>query len=286
MKKTLVIGGGAAGVIIVAVIAVVFFLISNIDGIVKAAVEKVGSDVTQTEVVLADVEISLSDGKGTLRGFRVTNPAGFRTDDAFKFDEISVTLDIASLSGDPVIIREIVIDGPEITYEFGKGGSNIDRLKGNVESYQPAKAGSAGSSEESEGPKIIIENLYLRNGKVSIAATGLIDDKMTTGLPDIHLKNIGKKSGGATPAEIAKQTMDAVLKNVGSAVSKIDISALTDKLSGQLEGATQALGAGATEGAKAAEGAASSLSGAAEDAAGSLSGAAEDAGSKLKKLFD
>lgn len=221
MKKILI------GVVVLVVIIAVgaFFLLGNLDSIVKAAVEKIGSDLTQTKVTLNDVNIEETSGKGVFRGFSVTNPNGFSDDDAFKFEEVSVTIDTASILSDPVIIKEVVIIGPEVVYEFGDDGTNLDRLNKNVQSK--AGSGSSGGGD-SEGPKFVIENLYLRDGKVAVQAP-LLNEKISLPLPTIHLTDIGKEGRGATPGDIADQLMEAILAGAGSAVSSanIDIGALT-----------------------------------------------------------
>ena len=222
MKKILI----GVAVLVVIIAAGAYFLLGNLDAIVKAAVEKIGSDLTQTRVTLNDVEIEETSGRGVFRGFRVTNPDGFSDDAAFKFDEVSVTIDAASILSDPVIIKEIVIIGPEVVYEFGDDGTNLDRLNENVQS----KSGSgSGGGEDTGGPKFVIENLYLRNGKVAVQAP-LLNEKIILPLPTIHLTDIGKKGRGATPGDIADQLIEAILAGAGSAVSSanIDIGALTE----------------------------------------------------------
>src|SRR3546814_10217063 len=103
MKKVL-IGLG----VLVAVVAIgVYVLLGSLNDIVKAAVEKAGSDLSQTDVRLDEVDIELASGKGALRGFRVTNPDGFSDGDAFRFAEVSVTLDLATVRSDPVVIEEV-----------------------------------------------------------------------------------------------------------------------------------------------------------------------------------
>jgi len=213
-------------VLVVIIAAGAFFLLGNLDSIVKAAVEKISSDLTQTKVTLNDVNIEETSGKGVFRGFSVTNPNGFSDDDAFKFDEVSVTIDTATILSDPVIIKEVVIVGPQIVYEFGDDGTNLDRLNKNVQS----KAGSGSSGRgDSGGPKFVIENLYLRDGKVAVQAP-LLNEKISLPLPTIHLTDIGKEGRGATPGDIADQMVEAILAGAGSAVSSanIDIGALTE----------------------------------------------------------
>jgi uncharacterized protein involved in outer membrane biogenesis len=223
-------------------------------------------------VTLNDVEISPTDGIGALRGFRMTNPKGFAEGDAFKFNEISVTLDVASIFSDPVVINEIVIDKPEITYAIGDGSSNMDEIQKNVNDYAGAQGGGSGDSGggggSSEGPNLIIENLYMRDGTVSVSAPGMTDETLTAPLPDIHLTDIGQEGRGATPAEVVSQTMDAIVASAKQAVQSVDVDALM-KGAGEMAGEAQEKLEKATEGAG--------------DAAG---GAVDDATKGLKKLLE
>jgi hypothetical protein len=62
----------------------VVVLLSNLDSIIKTAVEEVGSEATQANVTLSEVNILANEGKAALRGLSVSNPAGFETPSAFK----------------------------------------------------------------------------------------------------------------------------------------------------------------------------------------------------------
>lgn len=246
MKKILI----GVGVLVVVVVVAFFVLLGNLNDIIRTAVEKIGSDLTQTKVTLNEVDIEKTSGRGVLRGFRVTNPQGFSEDDAFKFDEVSVTIDAATIFSDPVVIKEIVIIGPEVVYEFGERGNNLDTLNKNVQSKAGSGGGGGGGSE---GPKIVIENLFLRNGNVAVRAP-LLDEKLTVPLPTIHLTDIGKDGSGATPGEIADQTMEAILAGASQAVSRanIDIDAITGAAGEAAKEAQEVLekaGSSAAEGA-------------------------------------
>lgn len=289
MSKTLKFGGIAVGVVVLIAVAAFFFLWSSLNDIVKAAVEQVGTDVTGTEVRLKEVDISLESGKGSLRGFQVVNPSGFSRDDAFAFDEVSVTVDISTIFSDPVVVKEVVIDGPRITYELADKGANLDTIQGNVEKNTGGSGGSrGGSAGDSYTPNIIIENLYFRNGEVSVAASKFIDRKLTTPLPDLHLKDLGKQQGGADPATIAAETMDELYKSTLSAIRSANID--LDGLRRGLEEGLQDAGRMAEEGAKdAMEGAgqAADEAGKAADEAGKgIEKGLDDAGKAVKGLFD
>ncbi len=91
MKRWLLIGGSLGVGLIVLIIIVIVYVYSSLDSLIKAAVEKVGSKITQVEVQLDEVEVSITSGQGTLRGLTVGNPEAFETAKAFRLGEISVT---------------------------------------------------------------------------------------------------------------------------------------------------------------------------------------------------
>ncbi|NQU58535.1 MAG: hypothetical protein HQ513_14990 [Rhodospirillales bacterium] len=231
------------GALIVVVIGIVVFVFSSLDGLIQEAVQKYGSEITQAEVKLAGVNIDLSSGKGGLTGLKVGNPKGFETPSAFNLGEISITIDTASVTSDPVIIKEIVIAAPEVTYELGSGGSNIDAIQKNVDAYMAklggASGGDAAKQDSGEGPKLIIENLYVRGGKLNVSATLLKGKTMSAGLPDIHLKDIGKEKGGASPSEVAEKLLSALNDSATKAASSIGIGKTLDSLKQSLSGATE-----------------------------------------------
>jgi len=148
MKKGLLIGGA---LLIVVIAGAVFFLIAGLDELVRAAVEKSGSDVTKVSVTLDKAEVAPTEGRAALHGLVVGNPAGFKTDNAFKMGSISVSIDTATVTKDPIVIKEVVIAGPEVTYELGAEGSNLDAIQKNVESFGGSGGGQAEAGSE-EGP--------------------------------------------------------------------------------------------------------------------------------------
>ena len=271
MKKVAIIG---AGLVVVIVIGAVF-LLSNLDSIIKAAVEEVGSEATQAKVSLNEVEIS-TEGKGALRGFSIGNPAGFETESAFKLGEVSVSLDVGSVTEDTVHIKEVLIVGPEVTYEWKSGGSNLEVLKRNVEKFAGIGGGqsgsaSGGSAESSSdgGKKLIIDRVVLRDGKVSVSANAafLKGKKLDASLPNIELKDIGKDKGGASAGDVIAQIMDAVTGAAGKAVSSLGIGELTKSLG--------SLGTGAMD----------AIKGGTSGATDAVKKGAEEATGTLKKLF-
>lgn len=225
MKRWLLIGGGLL-VILIAVI--VFFVLSSLDSVIKAAVEKYGSEITQVDVRLNKAEVSVSSGQGALRGLKVGNPKGFKTESAFRLGEISMKLDVGTVTGDTVVIKEIVISAPQVTYELGPGGNNIAAIRRNVDAYMGPRRGKAkdkgtAKGDDKGGKKLVIEHLYIRDGRVNISATMLEGKKLSAPLPDLHLTDIGKRKGGATPGEAVEKVLGAVGQGVGKAVATLNL---------------------------------------------------------------
>ncbi len=269
MKRGLLIGGG---VVVVLAVAAVWLLYSSLDSLVRAAVEKYGSEITRTEVRLNEAVISATSGEGVLRGLKMGNPRGFKSDSAFRLGEVRVRIDIDSLARDTVVIKEVVIAAPEITYELGPNGSNIDAIRRNVDSYMGAGTGRAQGGDAAKGggeagTKLVIEDLYVLGGKVGVSATALGGKTLSATLPDIHLTGIGKDKGGATPAEVLDRVIGAVGQGAGKAVASLGLGKMLDAAKEQAAGATEALEKG-TAGAK-----------------DLLDKGARDAGGTLKKLF-
>src|SRR6476659_6125022 len=114
MKKSVIVGVALATV----VAGTVLFLHSNLDSIVKRAIEKYGSAAAQTDVRLDSVHLALGAGEGAITGLKVANPKGYSSAQALQLGVISVKLDTGSISGNgPIVIRELLIDHPEVDYE-------------------------------------------------------------------------------------------------------------------------------------------------------------------------
>lgn len=283
MKRIYLIGGATVAVIAIAWFVVATFVFPSIGAVVKAAVEKIGSDLTQTTVSLDDVEISLSDGRGSFHGLRMTNPSGFADDDAFAFDEVTIVLDLASLTSDTIVIKEVTVKEPRILYELSDKGTNIEKIQRNVKTSQQS---SASGGSDGNGRSFVIENLYLRDGTVSVAASGLVDRKLTVPLPDVHLTDVGRDSGGASPGDIVEQTLAAIGNGITTAVADINLDAITQGIQYTAEGAGRALGSAAESAGDVAGEAGNAVVEGAEKAGEAIGEGAEEAGKAIKSLFN
>ncbi len=239
MKKVLV---GAAAVVVLLVVGLVV-LYSNLDAIVKDAIQTYGSEATKTTVSVADVKLELADGKATISGLKVGNPAGFSDPNIFELGMISTKIDVSTIDQNPIIIDEILIKAPAVVYEINKDGlSNADLLKKNLGVGSGGGGEAAASDGGGEELKMIIRKLVVEgtSAKVRIAALG--DMEQSVKLPRIVMTDVGKKSGGATAAEVAEALSSKLLGNVKGGVSKLGVDKYLGKSADLFKGAAGKIG--------------------------------------------
>lgn len=197
--------------LVVAALAAYFWFNNPLGALIKAGIETFGPDMTQAQVRVSKVTLSPADGRGALSGLLLGNPRGFKTAHALKANHIEVMIEPATLADDVVLIHKILIDAPEISYEKGDHGSNFDAIQHNVEQYLGAGGKKSASGS---GRKMIIESLVIRGAKVNY--NGMLD----LSLPDIELHNIGKKSGGATSAQVVAAIVAKLNAELAIALAK------------------------------------------------------------------
>ena len=142
MKKLLIrISIALLALLIVGVLAVSLFLNSA----VKKGIETVGPMLAKVEVKLDSVSLSLLSGSGKIKGLFVGNPEGFKTPSAIQVGNASLALQPSSLFGDKVVIKSVLVQAPEITFETDLKANNLSKILANV---QAATAGADASSSK------------------------------------------------------------------------------------------------------------------------------------------
>ncbi|MDQ7011515.1 MAG: hypothetical protein Q9M29_06805 [Mariprofundaceae bacterium] len=223
MKKV-VIGAVALFVILGGVI---FFVWSSFDEIVKTAIETYGSEAIGTPVRVAEVNIRLESGEGSISGLRVGNPPGFRAANIFELGMIRTKINTDTVMQNPIVIDEIVIRSPTVFYEISKAGvSNVDVLKKNISRTDSGGAVKQGDGEEL---KMIIRKLVVEDGKVMVRIAALGKEEQTVTLPPIRLTDVGRKSGGVTAMEVAQILSGRLVKNVQGLVAVLGVKRFLGK---------------------------------------------------------
>lgn len=191
-------------VLILVLAALVFMTLGS--GL-KSLVETLGPEMTQARVSLDDAEVSLMSGDGSFKGLVIGNPEGFDTEYAFSLGEISFKLDAESLGSDTIVVESLRIVAPKIIMEPGAGGSNLDRIQKNIESYLGSDDTVTGSEDEG-GKTIIIKDLRISDAVLEYGLLG--PDTLKLPLPELHLNNIGEQGQGVSIAEASAKIIAAI----------------------------------------------------------------------------
>lgn len=243
MKKLLVV----VGVLVVLAAVGAVLLLANLGAVIRSAVETIGSDATGAKVTLASADVSLTSGEGTLKGLEIGNPAGFREPTAFELDLVTVRIDPESVAKDVIVIREVTIDGPRVTYELDAGfGSNLAAIQRNVETYAGGGAGGgAGTGGGTRGrepakpdagaKRFIVETFRIRGGRVTLAAAVAGDKVKAAEIPEVEVKGLGRAKGGATAEELAAEALEILAKESIAAATRSEFERRARDILGGLE---------------------------------------------------
>ena len=272
------------GVLIVILIIAVFAIILNLGKIVKTGINTVVPQVTKCEAHVDDVNFNVFGGKFEIKNLVIKNPEGYKTDQAFSLGHIFVDVKMGSLLSDVIEIDQVLIDAPEITYEVGLGNSNLNTILENVNSALPSsdEEKKEEKKEEKEGGKKVVINLVkVTNGKIGVSAKIAGGMEAPIVLPDIEIKDLGKKEGGISMVQAAAVTLKTTLLSI------FDVLKSSGKL--LLDGA-KAIGEGIVDGVKSigdgAKDSIKSLGDGAKDSIKSLGDSAKSLGDSAKDIKD
>ena len=272
------------GIIIVVLIIAVFAIILNLGKIVKTGINTVVPQVTKCEAHVDDVNFNVFGGKFEIKNLVIKNPEGYKTDHAFALGHIFVNVKMGSLMSDVIEIDQVLIDAPEITYEVGLGNSNLNTILENVNSSLPSSDEEKKEEKEEKkegGKKVVVNLVKVTNGKIGVSAKIAGGMEAPIVLPDIEIKDLGKKEGGISMVQAAAITLKTTLLSI------FDVLKSSGKL--LLDGA-KAIGEGIVDGVKSlgdgAKDSIKSLGDSAKDGVKSLEDGAKSLGDSAKELKD
>ncbi len=205
MKKKILI---AVGVVAVLLVVVVILIASNLDRIVKLGVEEGGTLVLGVPTKLEGATVAVRNGTVGLDGLVIGSPEGFEEASMFELGHAHTTVDIGSLRGDEIVVKEVVIDGAEITLEFGEGTTNWGVLLKRLES-EPKEEEAKQKSQK----KLRIDRILFTNGKIRIAGIPLVGSA-TVPLPTLEITDLAPADGA--PSTVGNVLADVVRSLYGS----------------------------------------------------------------------
>lgn len=216
MKKTVF---AIVIILVVALAGAIYYVFSNLDAIVKAAIESYGSDAVKTSVRVEDVAIRLTEGAATINGLTIANPDGFATPLAFSLGEITVDINLEKTGQDLVAIDTVNIIAPEVFYEINaerEGSLNV--LKDNL----GVGAGGAGdASGDADAPggstpiSLDIARFEFRDASLHAMVAPLNNRSYDLKLPALVLTDLK-----GTPEQISRQLLSRLIEHARNEISK------------------------------------------------------------------
>ena len=233
-----------------------YWFFDNLDDFIKNYMVENGSKMTKTEVEVDSVKTDFQKGEISINRLGIENPNGFTNSEAFEVEKVMISINKESLTRDIIEIPLVLINNPEIIYEYNGKKTNFNVLKENIQSYQnngsniSQEKKSTKTTENKEikdtndkkTPKtFFIKELKIVDLEIKARVSSLKKDFLNKKIPLIVIKDIGSKSQGASPEFILERVILKVDDNLETVFDfkslktdiRKNINKIIDKLSGE-----------------------------------------------------
>jgi uncharacterized protein involved in outer membrane biogenesis len=205
-------------VLVVLVIAAGIALSMFLDDAVKKGVETVGPQLTKVSIRLDGVNLSVLSGSGSIKGFEMGNPDGYKSPHAMTVGSASVAVSPGSLLADKVVVKHLRLEAPQITIEGSPMNNNLTKILDNVK----ASSGSSdettpAESESGAGKKMQVDEFLMKDAKVTYVISG---QSYVLNVPEIKLTGLGAGPDGITAAELTDLALSKLISEVGPILSQ------------------------------------------------------------------
>lgn len=182
-------------------------VVMSVSTLVKSGIETMGPKVLGVPVTLGDVDIDWVSGATVQAGLTrliIKNPQGYKTRSALSLPHVRAQFDWNSVLADTVIVEEVLIVEPAITFEWSlRRGSNLSRIQENVtrktQSGSDAKVKEKGDThekgEDSE-TTVYIKKVTVKDAIINVSLIGGENQIIQLPLDDFELRDIGNPSEG------------------------------------------------------------------------------------------
>ncbi|MBU2893854.1 hypothetical protein KO495_11020 [Colwellia sp. D2M02] len=230
--------------------AFLFLTGDAINALVKQQIEKIGTQVTGQSVRVASVDLKLLEGAGTIKGLVLANPAKYTAPSAFSLNEVTLDINLKSLSTDLIVIDRIIIHSPEAVVEFTENaGANmqdiLNEIKKNTASAGQPNAEAPSQSASQADPIVRVDQFVLAGVALTVDLTKLGNKVHQATLADITLNNIGGDAGmpaSQLGGELAKQALSSIFKQAKKEQTDILKEQAKDKAKEKIGGFLNNLG--------------------------------------------
>ena len=224
-----------AGKIILIIIAVIavgvgvssWLLMNNMDRLAKEAFEKGAMELLGTPVSLEEVSIALLQGKARFKGLKISNPEGYSNVPALSLGLIEVDIDLSSVNEPVLVIENILIRDPRVSYEISQDGvANIDVLQQSIEDAVPSSGSDTGL--------MIIDRLDFKGGTITATTAQKPGQQLVFDFPVLFMSDLGEPNG-LPPEQIGAEISEALMDRIMRAAVRAGVDSLVEEQKERLE---------------------------------------------------
>ena len=243
-------------ILLVAVIGgLTYWFFENLDDFIKSYMVEYGSKMTKTDVEVDSVKTDISKGEILINRIGIENPKGFSNNEAFEVKKVKININKETLNQDVIEIPLVLINNPEIIYEYNGKKTNFNVLKDNIQNYQKNVNNSSSGkkiSQVTENKKtkenndkqssktFFIKELKIVDLEIKARVSSIKKDFLNKKIPLIVIKNIGSETKGASPEFILESVILKIDDNLETVFDfkslKTDIRNNVNKIIDKLKG--------------------------------------------------
>jgi hypothetical protein len=232
-----------------------YWFFENLDDFIKSYMVEYGSKMTKTDVEVDSVKTDISKGEILINRIGIENPKGFSNNEAFEVKKVKININKETLNQDVIEIPLVLINNPEIIYEYNGKKTNFNVLKDNIQNYQKNVNNSSSGkkiSQVTENKKtkenndkkssktFFIKELKIVDLEIKARVSSVKKDFLNKKIPLIVIKNIGSETKGASPEFILESVILKIDDNLETVFDfkslKTDIRNNVNKIIDKLKG--------------------------------------------------
>ena len=232
-----------------------YWFFENLDDFIKSYMVEYGSKMTKTDVEVDSVKTDISKGEILINRIGIENPKGFSSNEAFEVKKVKININKETLNQDVIEIPLVLINNPEIIYEYNGKKTNFNVLKDNIQNYQKNVNNSSSgkkisqvtenkqtkeNNDKKSSKTFFIKELKIVDLEIKARVSSIKKDFLNKKIPLIVIKNIGSETTGASPEFILESVILKIDDNLETVFDfkslKTDIRNNVNKIIDKLKG--------------------------------------------------
>lgn len=210
----------------IALVVIVLVLLGG--ALLGGAIERIGSQATDTPVRVGGVDVAWTHWGATLHDVTIDNPQGFEQRPALTLPAVTLALEPGTLGESPVVVRTMQVAGPVADVELQDDGDtnlaalrrNLQRSKERGEPGPPAGEPGDVAVQKASRMQLRVEELVVGEGRARVRAPELgVDEPVTMPLGSVDLADVGGASG-QKPAELTRTIALALVESTARTVTE------------------------------------------------------------------